>query len=72
MDFHIEVPYLDECGQVYLAGCGRNGSCLRLNPRASDLWRRLARDEIFPTADETDADRAFLDVLVRAGAIKAS
>jgi hypothetical protein len=70
--YQIKVPYLDECGLVYLAGCGREGSCLRLNPRASDIWRRLVRDGGLQASNETAADDEFLRFLLRSGAVTAS
>ncbi|MGW0390778.1 hypothetical protein ACWDYJ_07730 [Streptomyces sp. NPDC003042] len=34
-----DLPVLDECDHVYVAGGGPSGECLRLNATASRLWR---------------------------------
>jgi hypothetical protein len=64
------IPYLDECGAIYLPGIGKEGSCVRLNPSASSIWRQLISGET--VAPETESTRSFLDFLIGSGAIVAS
>lgn len=68
MAYRILVPYLDECGAVYLPGLGRAGACVRLNPRASSIWRELAAGTSFDA--ETPAAQAFTTYLVEQGLIE--
>jgi hypothetical protein len=37
--YRAAVPYLDECGHIYLSLVGADHQPLRLNKSASELWR---------------------------------
>jgi hypothetical protein len=63
------IPYLDECGSIYLPGIGRDRSCVRLNPAASSIWRQIAAGDAVRVAPE--ATRSFLGFLIDRGAISA-
>lgn len=67
----VTTPYLDECGAVYLPACGEGGDCVRLAEAASQLWRILAAGQV-PADDLSSSPeaRAFLDELVRRGAVQ--
>ncbi|WP_242886150.1 hypothetical protein [Actinomadura litoris] len=62
--YTILTPYLDECGSVYVAGAGAGGSAVRLNERASALWRDLAATGRCDAPAMAEEDRAFVRALV--------
>ncbi len=64
------VPFLDECGSIYLAGVGPRQECIRLNQAASRLWRTSVGSatpadvrELAPT------ERSFLGRLLSEGTL---
>ncbi len=66
--FTPELPYLDQAGHVYLPLAGPDQSCLRLNRRASHVWREAVRGPVDLDALES-ADRDFLLGLARRGVL---
>jgi hypothetical protein len=42
--YRILLPFLDECGAVYIPALGSDGSVVRLNRRATGIFRQLATD----------------------------
>ena len=66
-----DLPVLDECDQVYIAGGGPAGECLRLNPAASRLWRSTVgtlREDGLAALPETS--RSFLEQLLQRGVLR--
>jgi hypothetical protein len=68
VELRASVVYLDEAGHVYLPLFGPSGSCLRLNRRASELWRRWLSGPVDEGA-LTPPERRFLRELLRKGAL---
>lgn len=68
--YTIAVPYLDECGGVYVPGLGDGASAVRLNQRASALWRDLAATGTCDTGNLSEDDRAFVQLLITRGVIR--
>lgn len=65
-----QVPLLDECGSVYLAGAGPRAECLRLNKAGSRVWRtRVGSCDPDTLAGLPAADRAFLEMLLSRGVL---
>ena len=68
MKVRADTLYLDEADHVYIPSLGPSGTCLRLNRRASELWRTWLRDGI-----ERDAlrpsERRFFERLLADGAL---
>ncbi|WP_157430575.1 hypothetical protein [Actinomadura macra] len=62
--YTILTPYLDECGAVYVSGAGDKGAVIRLNDRASALWRRLAATGTCDPGTMPEDDRAFIETLL--------
>ncbi|MBP2401322.1 hypothetical protein ACFY41_00770 [Streptomyces syringium] len=70
MVLRSELPVLDECGHVYVAGGGPAGECLRLNASASRLWRGAvgSLDEA-AVAGLPEPSRRFLENLLARGVL---
>ncbi|GAA2402251.1 hypothetical protein GCM10010191_07110 [Actinomadura vinacea] len=70
--YTIAMPYLDECGGVYIPGLGDDGAAVRLNQRGSALWRDLAATGTCDIADLPEDGRAFVQLLIARGVIRPS
>ncbi|KRV51269.1 hypothetical protein AQ490_00405 [Wenjunlia vitaminophila] len=64
-----ELPYLDQAGHVYVPLAGPAQSCLKLNRRASQIWRDALRDPVDLDA-LPEADRDFLLDLTSRGVLR--
>lgn len=68
---HPTTIVLDEAGHVYVPLVGPGGSCLRLNARASALWRIWTVDGVDPFTCSVEEAR-FLRMLIERGAARLS
>jgi len=67
--YEIMLPFLDECGSVYLPAMDLSGNAVRLNPQASSLWRQISQYGAIE-ASSGSAAATFVDWLVGRHAIK--
>lgn len=65
-----ELPYLDSAGHVYVPLAGPEQSCLKLNHKASHLWREAVRGPVDLHTLEA-VDRDFLLGLAERGVLRA-
>jgi hypothetical protein len=65
--YRINRPFLDELGSIYVAGYESDGSCVRLNRSAGNLWREIdLRNRVAPHHLEIPSTREWLlDLLAR-------
>jgi hypothetical protein len=70
MILQSSIPFLDECGSVYLAGVGPRQECIRLNQVASRLWRTSVGSATSGDVRELAlTERSFLERLLSEGTL---